>query len=65
MSWSSSAIDILDQNGGLLTFRRAAIMIVLMVCGPGLLLDPVLWVTVPKQPEPAAPAGTSISYSPA
>ena len=40
-------------------------MIVLMVCGPGLLLDPVLWVTVPKQPEPAAPAGTSISYSPA
>ena len=51
-----------------------AIMIVLVLCGPGLLLYPVLWIMVPKRPEPLAsggdtvgnpPDGTSITYSPA
>jgi phage shock protein C len=49
-----------------------AIMIVLALCGPGLLLYPVLWIMVPKRPEPLSsesdttaspPGGTSITYS--
>ena len=42
-----------------------AIMIVLMLCGPGLLLYPVLWIMVPQRPEPLASGGTSITCSPA
>ena len=42
-----------------------AIMIVLMLCGPGLLLYPVLWIMVPQRPEPLASGGSSITWSPA
>jgi phage shock protein PspC (stress-responsive transcriptional regulator) len=77
---SESEMKIAGVCGGLAehfetdpTLMRA-IMIVLALCGPGLLLYPVLWVMVPKRPEALTsggdavgnpPGGTSITYSPA
>ena len=42
-----------------------AIMIVLVLCGPGLLLYPVLWIMVPQRPAPLASGGTTVTWSPA